>query len=287
MDSGGLNRSTATPRPLQTTARRAAQLLLPPIIPAAIRRIAARGGIHEWQYAGEAWPRAGGRGWDVASVAARHRAEWPGLVQAASETGPIARDVVAHNTILCFAYVVGLAASEASSVSLLDWGGGTGSYALYARALFPHLTLEYHCRELSALASLGRELNPDADFHDTDEDAFGRSYDVVMASSSLQYSEDWSSTLARLAQGAMRYLFVTRQPFIDRSRSYVVIQRPHVSGYYDTEYPGWVLNREEFLETVRRSNLQLRREFLTGESLQVLGAPEQPTYRGFLFERPT
>jgi hypothetical protein len=59
-----------------------------------------------------------------------------------------------------------------------------------------------------------------------------------------------------------------------------------VTGYYDTEYPGWFLNRGQFLDEAATLGLRLRREFLTGEEPAVAGAPEQAVYRGFLFDRP-
>jgi len=224
------------------------------------------------------------RGWDVEAVVERGLAGWNGLVHAAEGGGMLATDVVTHNTRMCFAYALGVTASGRSELSMLDWGGGLGQYGAIATALFPDVTIAYHCRDLPLMTAAGRRLLERATFHDSDAEAFAGRYDLVMASSSLQYVQDWGSTLKQLVGSSTRYVFITRQPFVVRSPSFVLIQRPFAHGY-NTEYAGWALNRNEFVDAAERAGCALRREFLTGEDPFVPGAPEQPSYRGFLFER--
>jgi putative methyltransferase (TIGR04325 family) len=169
---------------------------------------------------------------------------------------------------------------------MLDWGGGIGHYAIYARALLPEVALDYHCRDLPRFAAAAKDVLPEAAFHDADETALARTYDLVLASSSLHYSRDWRAALAKLAAVAAPYLYVTRQPFVETAASFVVVQRPYRYGYM-TEYPGWFLNRAEFLGETRALGLQLLREFLIAERPVVRGAPEQADYRGFLFAAPS
>jgi putative methyltransferase (TIGR04325 family) len=183
-------------------------------------------------------------------------------------------------------HVLARAARGRDRLSMLDWGGGIGHYYIYASALLPEVELDYHCRDLSRFAAAGRDVVPQATFHDADETALARAYDLVLASSSLHYSEDWRGTLARLASVTDHYLYVTRQPFIATAPSFVVVQRPHRHGYL-TEYPGWFLNRGEFLAEARALGLDLLREFLIAERPVVPGAPEQADYRGFLFAAPS
>ena len=118
----------------------------------------------------------------------------------------------------------------------------------------------------------------------SDEATLSRTYDFVLVSASLHYTPDWALLLRRLAGVADAYVFVTRQPFVDKATSYVAVQHPDRSGYYDTEYPGWVLNRDEFLQAAGQSGLRLVREVVSGEQPFIWGAPEQPVYRGFLFQ---
>lgn len=266
--------------------REGLRLLTPPIVGRVARRFRRAHEVSEWEYVGSTWPPEGSvRGWNVASVVQSGRSRWPDLVRVAESSEPVSGSgLAAHNTMLCFAYALGRASSGRQSISFLDWGGGLGQYGLFARALYPKVAIEYVCRDLPLMAEAGRQLLPNATFYGTDEEALARRYDFVMASSSLQYVSDWQRTLDGLATSTEGFLFVTRQPFVDQAGSFVVVQRPAVHGY-DTEYPGWVLNKAEFLSAASDLGLVLVREFMTGEQPAIPRAPEQPVYRGFLFER--
>jgi putative methyltransferase (TIGR04325 family) len=167
---------------------------------------------------------------------------------------------------------------------MLDWGGGLGAYYVYSRALLPELDLDYHCRELPLLVEGGRLVLPEATFYTDDESALARSYDLVMASSSMHYVRDWRATLKDLAGATDRYLYVTRMPVVAHVPSYVVLQRPDRHGYH-TEYVGWFINRDEFLGAATDLGLNLVREFLIWECPDVPNAPEAADYRGFLFAK--
>jgi putative methyltransferase (TIGR04325 family) len=251
-------------------------------------------GRGEWEYLPRGWPVGVTRGWDDKSILDAQLERWPEYLESVrapsalrlssrSRITSTEGDYDAHNTAMTFAYVLSLASRNRDRLSFLDWGGGLGQYAVLARSLVPSLDLEYHCRDLKYLASGGRTLLPNDSFYDSDEQALARTYDLVMASSSLQYIRDWRDELGRLAAVTGGYLYVTRQPFLVRTSSFVVMQRPHRHGY-KTEYPGWFLNRDEFLKAADGFGLHLRREFLIAERPFVPGAPEQAEYRGFLFE---
>jgi putative methyltransferase (TIGR04325 family) len=191
-----------------------------------------------------------------------------------------------HNTVMSFAYVLARAALGREGVSILDWGGGIGHYYAYARAVLPEIELDYHCYDLPLITAGGRQVLPEAQFHDTEEEALSRRYDLVLASGSLHYSRDWRRILAGLARVTDRYLYVTRQPTVETAPSFVVVQRPYRHGYI-TEYPGWFLNRGEFLAEAQGLGLELLREFLIAEQPVVPGVPEQAHFRGFLFAAPS
>ena len=223
-------------------------------------------------------------------------ARWPAFVRSVEGSapfglsneaaGPGESDYQIHNTVMSFGYVLARAARGRGQLAMLDWGGGLGHYAVLARALLPEIELDYHCRDLPLLTRGGRDVLPEATFHDTDDSAFARSYDLVLASSSLHYAQDWRGLLARLVSVTGDYLYVTRQPFVPTAPSFVVVQRAHRNGYL-TEYPGWFLNRNEFLDVARTLGLELRREFLIAERPVVPRAPEAADYRGFLFAAPS
>jgi putative methyltransferase (TIGR04325 family) len=279
-------------------ARQVAKQLLPPIVLEGIRRAIRRSsGQPEWEYCPSGWPADATKpGWDSESVVSTQLARWPAFAASAEGPAPFGlsneaaapteHDYGTHNTIMSFGYVLGRAAQGQHRLSMLDWGGGVGHYYVYARALLPEAGLEYHCRDLPRFAAAGRQVLPQAKFHDVDETALARSYDLVLASSSLHYSQDWRATLAGLASVTGRYLYVTRQPLVETEPSFVVVQRPHRYGYM-TEYPGWFLNRGEFLSEAGHLGLELLREFLIAERPLVAGAPEQADYRGFLFAAPS
>jgi len=250
----------------------------------------------EWEYVPEGWARRV-KGWDAPTVEAAYRRRWPEFVDAVRGGGtlgiahevPEGQAVVTddhgwHNAVLTFGYVLARAAGGRSGVSVLDWGGGPGHYFVLARALLPEARLEYHSRDLPRLVALGREVLPEAQFHD-DDSCLDRTYDLVVASDSLQYAPDVAATLARLGRAASPWLFVAQLPVAATAESFVVLQRPDAYGY-ETEYLGWVLNRRELLERAGEAGLVVDREFLAPGAIDAAGAPERPVYlRSFLFRR--
>ncbi len=243
----------------------------------------------EWEHIPEGWSHPA-RGWDADVVADAYARKWPDYAAAIRAPNPLGvhhetaevltGDAGAHNMLVTFAYVLALAADGRDRLSVLDWGGGLGHYQVLARSVLPRLTLDWHVQETPAVAARGRQLNPEVTFHD-DESALGGRYDLVVASSSIQYAEDWRALLGRLAAAAERYLYVARVPVALHAPSFVVIQRPYVHGY-DTEYLGWVLNRDELLAAAP----SLAREFLLDARFSAAGAPEDPVdHRSFLFTK--
>ena len=300
--------------PLAARVRLAVKAVTPPLLWAALKegrsrlrnseqlpvpqRGAVSGDPPEWEYVPEGWAREDSdpkvRGWDVDEIVESYRRRWPSFVRALEGSGPlgIAHEVVgdtvatedraAHNTLVSFAYALALAAGGRERVSVLDWGGGIGHYLLVSRAVLPGIEIDYHCQDVPKLAALGRELFPEARFV-SDESCFDRSYDLVLASGSLQYSRDWAAALAKLAGAARGYLSVTRLPVARVSPSFVVVQRPYAYGY-GTEYLGWVVNRDELVAAAEAAGQGLVRELLVEASLSAEGAPESPVeHRGFLF----
>ena len=247
----------------------------------------------EFEYVPEGWSRSV-RGWDTPTVEAAYRRRWNEFVAAVESRGtlgiahevPTAQHVVTddpgwHNVVLTFGYVLARAARRRERVSLLDWGGGPGHYAVLARALLPEVELDYHSRDLPRLAQLGRELLPHATFHH-DDSCLDRTYDLVVASDSLHYTQDYAALLSRLAHAAAPWLYVALLPLVRDVPSFVHQQRPDSYGY-ETEYLGWAVNRGEFLAAARAAGLRLEREFVAPGVLDPPGAPEPAVHRSFLF----
>jgi putative methyltransferase (TIGR04325 family) len=233
-------------------------------------------------------------GWAHQSIAQTQQQKWPAFLAAIDGAAPFGTsheapagappDLGAHNTIITFGYVLGRVAGTRRRISILDWGGGIGHYYEYARRLRPDLEFDYVIKDMAPICEVGRKLLPDVVFRSDEAQALARSYDLVFASSSLQYSRDLYGVLARLCDAAAPWLVVTRSPFVDRHDDFVVVQRPHRYGYL-TEYVAWFINRPRFLAAVEARGLRLEREFMVGEQPDVPNAPEQCRYRGFLFRR--
>jgi putative methyltransferase (TIGR04325 family) len=118
-----------------------------------------------------------------------------------------------------------------------------------------------------------------------DDACFERRYDLVLASSALQYVEDWRTTLGLLATAATDALFLTRVPIVIEHPSFVVLQRAH--GYrFESEYLSWVFNRDELLRAALATGVGPVREFVLGFRPHVVGAPEQDETWAYLFRRP-
>ena len=273
--------------------RRLGLLATPPPLQAE-PPVAAERGPAEFVYVPEGWTRHA-EGWDGGTVAEAYLAKWPEWVAALDGPGPLgvyheARagdllrrdDMASHNMLVSFAYVLARAARRRDEISVLDWGGGLGHYAVLAWAVVPEIAVDWHCREVPSVATAGEAANPDVTFH-TDDGCLDRSYDLVLASSSLQYEPDWPTLLRRLGAAANGFLLVTRVPIALETPSFVVLQRAAAYGYA-TDYLGWVISRDELLAEAQGAGLVLDRELLLDAWLSAEGAPEDPIgHRGFLF----
>lgn len=250
-----------------------------------------RGAPPEWELVPEGFARDV-PGWDVDAVAEAERRKWPAFLEAVETAATIGvnhegadvevDDYPTHNLLASFGFVLALAARGRDRLRVLDWGGGVGHYSVLAKRLLPDLELDYCVKDVSALARAGRDLLPEVEFT-SDDAVLERRFDLVFASGSLQYAEDWRAQLGALARAAESYLYVTRLPVALGAPSFAVVQRPHAHGY-PTEYVGWVVNRNELLAAARDARLELLHEFLVMAWFSPAGAPEDPVgHRGFLW----
>lgn len=276
-----------TPPALADVVRRARRRLS--------RRPNGRTETPQWEVVPDGWryrdrhPEVGG--WDVPSVVETQLAKWPRFRAMVESNEPLGFshesslsdrcDPIGHNAVMSFAYALSLAAHGRDHVSLLDWGGGLGHFLVLGRRLFPTIRIEYHCKDLPLLVAQGARIFPDQHFT-ADAACLDRRYDLVMASGSLQYVENWRLLLARLGAATEELLYVTGLPLVASAASFVFVQRPHEFGYH-TEYLAWCLNRYEFIAEAEANGLRLVRELVVGHRPPIVGASEQAEYRGFLF----
>lgn len=177
-----------------------------------------------------------------------------------------------------YSYVLALAGGDQDRLSVLDYGGNMGEYFWIGKAMVPHLELDFHCKELPAVADVGRSLTPHISWH-TDDRCFEPQYDVVMFSSCMQYST--FDTLRAAARSARRYLLFSDVPMVRNVPAFY--SKHHSRGVSTVQrHP----NRDEIVALIGDSGLTLFREFDMGPHLPVVNAPEQPTCAGLLFQRP-
>lgn len=233
------------------------------------------------------------KGWEAREILNVYKDKWANFVSRLEGTAPIAftpesssndtGDLINQNTILVFAYSLALAARGYQKISMLDWGGSMGHYYLLAKALLPGVEIQYSCRDVPMIAEYGQEILPEATFY-SDDSCLSERYDFVLASGSLQYSQDWENVLRGLAAATKRNLLITRLPVVKQHPHFVFIQRAYSFGY-NTEYLGWCINRDAFLVQAENLHLRLEREFVTGDGHEIYNAPEQCKYIGLLFEK--
>lgn len=254
-----------------------------------------RFGAPEWEHLPNGWLTRSDRvsGWNVEAVPEAQKEKWQKFKQLTKGTGPLGiaheaptvrnDNYYAHHLIMAYAYVLALAARKKEQLTMLDWGGGIGHYLILSQQLIADLYIDYSCKEVPLLCQAGREVLTEARFFERDEEAARKQYDLVVASGSLQYAEDWRSVAQLLASCTGSYLYVTRLPMIRRCDPFVVLQRVYAYGY-NTEIKCWFLNRDQFIRHMESSGMTLVREFLFDMHPPVRHAKEQAEIQGFLFK---
>jgi putative methyltransferase (TIGR04325 family) len=184
-----------------------------------------------------------------------------------------------------FADVLQRAADPAGRVSVLDWGGGYGLYAAAARRLFPSLILDWHVVELPTVHDYGRTLFPEVIWHDGDEAAFGRRYDVVLAVGALHYSADWRATLAGLAAAAQKFLVLTDLPVAEDAAAVTLSERP-LAEMPDLVCLGAILDQTALMAQLAAAGFALERDLVPWRSPPIALGAIQLRYLSLLFSRP-
>ncbi|WP_159784591.1 methyltransferase, TIGR04325 family [Sodalinema gerasimenkoae] len=243
-----------------------------------------------WKYLPEGWPTETQlQGWNADGVVQAYKAGVQNL-QAQLQSSPILnhsnpaisapdRAYFDHNIYMSYAYVLALASQHKDKLSLLDWGGAIGQYYLISKKLMPEVSFDYHIKDVPLLCQEGSQQFPEIKFYSNDK-CLDRSYDLVLASGSLQYSQNWQSVFKQLSQSASPYLYLTRIPVVQHHSSFVVAQ-----AVYNTIHAGWFLNKNELLDIAQKSGLRLLREFSIDIPFQPSGAPEACQQAGFLFKQ--
>jgi putative methyltransferase (TIGR04325 family) len=157
-----------------------------------------------------------------------------------------------------------------SGVNILDFGGGPGTaFMVLMNALGDDIKrVDYQIVEVDGLCRAARELfaaGPGPTFQP--ELPAAGPFDIVQASSVMQYIGDWRSVVRRLAGYGAPYLLFG-DVFIGEFSTYVTLQN-----YYDSRIPHWFINAGEFIGEVGRQGYELMlRAACDGRILGVYGA---------------
>ena len=246
----------------------------------------------EREYAGTTWPASPPPSWDDSSHEATMRRNWPFVAERIAGIGPLnmlpyrsdEANLTAHNMLMTFLYVVARAGHKKNRLSVLDWGGSVGHYALVARRMLPEIAFDFVVKEQPTNYRLARELNPDTTFANSDDACFARHYDVVMANGALHYEQDWKTLVRCLAASADFWLLITCLPVVRKVPGFVVVQRLRSAGFLGEFYSN-IVNRDDFVGEVTRHGFVLERELMSWDPVPYRGAPEVTLGAGFLFKR--
>ncbi|MHA8072233.1 hypothetical protein V7S77_09955 [Aquirufa ecclesiirivi] len=276
------------------------QRFFPPFIVDFVKKNLGYIGYALWEYAPKGFlTQIKKGGWDLESIAVVQKEKWEAYrdrVRSNQSIGvnhehpdsSIQHEPFFHNLLVSFAYVIALSGLKKKSIDFLDWGGGIGHYGLLAEELIKpaEIKINYFCYDFPGFCNHGKELNPNYNYFSDENKYHDHKFDLVMASSSIWYEEDWKKGVDKLCKFETDFLYITRMIFIDEQPSYVALQRPKSMGY-NTEYLFWIINKHTFVKYLNEKNFTLVREFEFGNILPIFKAPEQGTMKGFLFKRQT
>jgi len=272
--------------------------ILPPFVVKVYKKYAGYILKAQWEYLPNGFnTKIKSDGWDLQSIVDLQVSKWELFKNAVNSLKPLGinhesnnqqfnLDLYSHNTIYSYAYVLLLSSHNKSSIKILDWGGGIGHYGIISDSLLKpiKINIKYNCYDLSKFCIAGSKLNPNYTYFDNTKSALNNNYDLIIASSSLWYEQDWKETMLNLANSTNEYLYITRMNFISKKESYVAVQRPSIFGY-NTEYMCWIINENEFIAHAKKIGLELIREIYIGHSFPIFKAPEQGHFKGFIFKK--
>ena len=153
--------------------------------------------------------------------------------------------------------VTAMLLSRQARVRILDFGGGLGTaFMVLKYAIGNEIErVDYHVVEIDGICRAGRDLfgSGIGPAFESELPAQG-GFDIVYASSVMQYIEDWRGAASRLAGYGAPYLLFG-DVFIGSFTSFVTLQN-----YYDSRIAHWFINEDEFITEIRSQhyNLALR-----------------------------
>ena len=184
-------------------------------------------------------------------------------------------------------------ATRGGDVRILDFGGGLGVNYINIRAVLPRSVTAYDIVDTPPNRQRWQRLfghHANCGYH---IEIPPRQYDVVLASSTLQYIHEWRGALASLARVGAHWIVLPRLP-VTTGRTFAAIQDvkfnsgPHI-GKSAGRVRHWFFNRDAILELMRTHGFQMAHEHFIadyGAQLAHLSRPAgDVTLRVLTFSR--
>jgi len=159
---------------------------------------------------------------------------------------------------------VAMMLSHNDRVRILDFGGGLGiGYMTLVESIQHDLDrVDYTIVENPEVCAVGEKLIAEVAYISTLPSPV--SFDVIHASSSLQYIENWQDLLARFASLGPEYILLS-DVFAGDITTFVSLQN-----YYESRIPHWFLNLQELLDTLDKHGYSLlMKNYATSRRLDV------------------
>jgi putative methyltransferase (TIGR04325 family) len=178
---------------------------------------------------------------------------------------------------------------NASDVTLLDFGCGNGHYQRILSACSHTSKWTYTGVDLRpAFVQWCRQTYPGVQFETVEEDRplpfTDNAFDIVLASSVLQYIERTESTLAELHRVTRAYVLVSRLPTWKHQDSQIVVQ--HLQGTWGKEqYPLHVFNRARVEDLVGQAGFTVLERDYGSECFTVPGTREPVIHLWYLLQK--
>jgi putative methyltransferase (TIGR04325 family) len=173
-------------------------------------------------------------------------------------------------------------ARDGLPVRLLDFGGGLGvNFFTVASALPPSSRFAWHVVDTPLNCAAGRELfvdEPRCQFHSSPPND---DYDLVLASSVLQYIPEWGNALTKLSNRNASYLCLTRLPMTTgptfAARQQIAFTSGPHAGKSAGATPHWFFSREELIARLAANGYGLSYEHFISDYRPYLSHLAPPT----------
>lgn len=197
--------------------------------------------------------RCCGKAYQAASVVERYRENAHKTTLQHGPEQPIGTYALRQLAALQHAWI-GL--GSPNPLRVLDFGGALGSHFHALAAHWPWAPLQWTVCETPAVVTAGRaefeQEMPKGNqlkFINDAKEALDNGVDVVIASCSIQYVEDWRGMLNLFSVAP--WLILDRVPLVNHPEDLIDIQVVPAS-YTDTRYPGWKFSASNWLPRLKQ-----------------------------------